>query len=314
MASRLYLCIIAIALALASLISLALRFGAGLSWPAAAAAGVAGVLLGHALVLAAEFILVRKINNTRPVPSRYPIVGRPNLLLAWLVEVPSAWIVFLWAIPFLGHRPLPTGTDNTRTPIVLVHGFTCNRAVWRPMAHWLANKGYPIAAPNLEPLHGSIDLYSRQIHECITELTTRTGASTVTLIGHSMGGVAIRAYLREYGDGAVSQVITVGSPHQGTALARALNSTLAKQLRLDSPWLRSLGASENDARGRLFSLIVGTEDNIVTPASIQTLPACRVVFFAGLGHLDLIRQRIVWETIDELLEQGESTTVSDVSA
>lgn len=305
MARRFYLTVIAIALALSGLVAITLMAVTSISAPAATAIGLASVLGAHALALGIEFVVIRRLNNACPLPENAPVSGRPGLFLAWLVEVPSAWHTFLWLIPFFGHRSLPSGSDPNRIPVVLVHGFTCNRAVWWPMARWLADLGYPIAAPNLEPLHGDIDNFAEQVHTTVTALQARTGASQVVLLGHSMGGIAIRSYIRRYGTSAIRHAITIGSPHHGTVLAQLVKSRLASQLRLQSPWLRDLAASESDATGQLFSLIVGTDDNIVTPAAIQILPGSRVTYFAGMGHVDLLRRIVIWETVLDILEQHD---------
>ncbi|MGB7303827.1 MAG: alpha/beta fold hydrolase [Burkholderiaceae bacterium] len=302
MAARLYRMILLAALLAAGLLATGFHLLGAVSGPAAVILGLVTVFGGHALVLGVEFALVSRLNAARPVLAAYPVLGTAlPLLVTWLVEVPSAWRTFFFAIPFFGHRPLASGRDFSKTPVVLLHGYTCNRAVWRPFASWLAGQGYAITAPNLEPLTESIDLLTGQIDAAVNDLKNQTGASQVALIGHSMGGVAIRAYLRDYGSASISRVITVGSPHQGTWLARIAFTPLARELNLNSEWLRKLAATESDQTGQLFSTIVSTDDNIIAPASIQTLPGSKVVFFRGLGHVDLIYRLSVWVAIRSAL-------------
>ncbi|HEY5580979.1 MAG TPA: hypothetical protein VIK56_07435 [Rhodoferax sp.] len=47
--------------------------------------------------------------------------------------------------------------------------------------------------------------------ELSAELCRQTGAAKVALIGHSMSGVVIRAWMRAYGSARVARVITQGA-------------------------------------------------------------------------------------------------------
>ena len=92
--------------------------------------------------------------------------------------------------------------------VLLIHGFFCNRQLWRPLARWLTARGHPLGALDLEPVLGSIDDYVPAIERAVTELLARTGAPAVALVGHSMGGLAARAYLRRHGSARISALVT----------------------------------------------------------------------------------------------------------
>jgi triacylglycerol esterase/lipase EstA (alpha/beta hydrolase family) len=120
-----------------------------------------------------------------------------------------------------------------------------------------------------------------------------------------MGGLAARAYLRRYGDGAISQVITLGTPHRGTVHAKYGMGHCAKQMRPDSEWLRELAASEPAALRRRFTVVMSWHDNIVAPHAIQVLDDARVVGFSGIGHVTLAYDRRVQDlVIDTLAGDG----------
>jgi len=55
----------------------------------------------------------------------------------------------------------------------------------------------------------------------IGNLQRATGADKVTLLAHSMGGLASRSYLEIFDPGGndVDRLITIGTPHNGTPLA-----------------------------------------------------------------------------------------------
>ncbi len=302
MAARFYrTALLLIALA-ATAVTAALVGFLGLGWPLALGAALALALGIHAGILGIEFILAAILNHRHPLPEGYPVSGRGNGLLAWLVEVPSAWRTFGLAIPWQSGRALASGQDPDKVPLLFVHGFTCNQAIWHPMARHFASRGHVIGGVNLEPLKVSIDEYSSLIDTAVRELIARSGTSQVALVGHSMGGIAIRAYCRDFGYDAVRQVITLGSPHFGTWITRLTRATNAQQLALYSDWLASLSQSEDDKAGSLYSTITSLHDNIIFPAAIQPLPASRAAFLRGIGHVDMLYRQSVWQCIADEIE------------
>lgn len=65
----------------------------------------------------------------------------------------------------------------------------------------------------------SFDLQGRQVADAVARLREWTGAPKVVVVGHSMGGLAARAYVQSsLYRGDVAAVVTVATPHGGTAL------------------------------------------------------------------------------------------------
>ena len=55
------------------------------------------------------------------------------------------------------------------------------------------------------------------LKDTIDEILSRTGAEKVDIIAHSMGGLVAKQYVAQYGEGAVDQIIFLGTPHYGAA-------------------------------------------------------------------------------------------------
>ena len=106
-------------------------------------------------------------------------------------------------------------------PLLLVHGYGCNRGYWWWLKPRLEARGRSVATLSLEPIHGDIDAYAEQIARRVAWLRERSGAQRVTLVGHSMGGLACLAYLRRYGEDSVAKLITLGTQHCDTHGVRA---------------------------------------------------------------------------------------------
>ncbi len=246
-----------------------------------------GVLASHGLWLLLTFSLMRWRNREDPAPP----ASRAQWWSAWWAEVRVAPRVFGWRQPFASNAEpdfLPPEAKGRRG-VLLVHGFVCNRGLWTPwMARWRV-EGVPFVAVNLEPVFGSIDDYPPIIEAAMRRLEAATGQKPL-LVGHSMGGLAIRAWLAAHGaDNRVQGVVTLGSPHQGTWLATLSNFALnGFQMRPGGDWLQRLAAAEPASRRELFLCVYSHCDNIVFPASNALLPGARHQHVAGSAHVDLI--------------------------
>jgi pimeloyl-ACP methyl ester carboxylesterase len=213
-------------------------------------------------------------------------------LQALLGEFFTILVYFLWRQPSAMHPPvyLPAPAApaaSTQLPIVLVHGFLCNYRIWHAVIPILQKNGHGVMPVNLEPVFSSIDAYASIIEHAVQKALHQSGQQKVILIGHSMGGVAIRAWMRQHGTDRVAGVITLGSPHQGTVVSRKAISPNARQMGWRSPWLRTLAAQEDASIRALFRIAVTAQDSIVFPQKLQSLPGVEAQVFSGMGHLQL---------------------------
>ena len=282
-----------VALLLASSVGGALLL-AGLGHPIWGGAIAALILLGYALFLALEFVLLYLMQE----PTTATRAGAGDLLRAWWGEVVTAPRVFLWRQPFLSNvEPDHVPSGVARRGVVLVHGFVCNRGLWNPWMSVLRARDVPFIAVNLEPLFGSIDDYAQIIEAAVAKLESSTGVPPV-LVGHSMGGLAIRAWMQRFGsDARVHRVITIGSPHQGTWLARFGRTTNGLQMRQRGSWLTRLAADEPLARAARFTCLYGHCDNIVFPALTGTLPGALNIHIARTAHVQMAFHPAVFDEV-----------------
>jgi pimeloyl-ACP methyl ester carboxylesterase len=266
--------------------------------PARAGVGAAVILFGYALTLAVEFMLLARINKRDATP---PATLR-QLLSAWLGEVVAAPRVFCWRQPFRSQRwpdHLPASAAGRRG-VVLVHGFVCNRGLWNPWMQRLHARGVPFVAVNLEPVFGSIDDYAAIIDQAVQQVQAATGLPPV-LVGHSMGGLAVRRWWSlAANDHRVSHVITIGTPHHGTWLARWAFSHNGRQMQLASGWLQQLQGAHTATRAARFTCFFGHCDNIVFPASHATLAGADNRHLPGVAHVHMADRP---EPFEELLRR-----------
>jgi len=263
--------------------------------PGWAFAGALLILLGYALFLGAEFVLLAAVHGEDPAPR----ATAAELLRAWWGEATTAPRVFCWRQPFHEHaEPDNLGAGlRGRRGVVLVHGFVCNRALWNPWMHDLRRLGVPFVALSLEPVFGSIDAYPPTIDEAVRRIEAATGLPPV-VVGHSMGGLALRAWLDAQGaDARFHHAITIGTPHHGTWLARWALTPNGMQMRRRSDWLAALAAREPASRGSRFTCFYGHCDNIVFPPTTATLAGARNVHLAGTAHVHMAFHPAVFSAV-----------------
>ncbi|RFP15134.1 alpha/beta fold hydrolase [Duganella sp. BJB488] len=187
-------------------------------------------------------------------------------------------------------------------PVLLIHGYACNSGYWRPLSARLARASISHYGIDLEPPGASIDAYVPQVQAAIERLCAETGSKQVIIVGHSMGGLVARAWLRRHGADAVARVITLGTPHHGTALAHLGPGGNAVQMRYRSEWLAALAASEANPQRGLISSIYSVHDNIVAPQDSGALPGARNLEFGAIGHVALGRHPAILRcTMEEIV-------------
>lgn len=259
-------------------------------WQLLAAAALAPVILVAAL-LAVEFIVAATLDP------RSPRASVPSVLRMWLHETWVSLRIFLWRQPWRAGFADPSPVrDPHRAAVLLIPGFMCNRAAWKPLLDSGLLADCNVAAVNLEPIFGDIDLYAEVLHRAVDRLRTVSGAARVVLVGHSMGGLAARVYLRKHGDAHVARVVTLASPHHGTILGRLGHSRNARQMAHGSRFVKGL---REDDRGRWsrFTTVATRDDNLVIPRSSPLLPGAKQIELDGVGHLALIEDRRAWQII-----------------
>ena len=263
-------------------IAWALRSGADWSWSTSLIVGLVAPVAVHAGILFTGFLGALGPNRGG--------LGLPAFLRLVAGEFVASFRAFQWAMPWTPRRRLPGENlrATTPVPVLLVHGYLCNRQVWRPMARVLAAQGHAVDAVDLEPVFGSIDAYPSQIAAGIARLRAQTGAARVALVCHSMGGLAARVYLRAHGSAEVAHVVTLGSPHRGTRNARRGHGRNATEMQPDSAWLRALSEDERDVARCPFTVVLSTHDNVIVPQQPQSLPDAETIVLEKVGHVALL--------------------------
>lgn len=237
--------------------------------------------------LAILFIVIHHLNR-RDLQSR---ATRWQLLQAFLREASTVPRVFLWRQPFRTQAISDSLPASNKTGVVFIHGFFCNRAIWAPWMVQLQAQDRAFIALTLEPAFGSIDDYAALVDAAVAKVTQATGLPP-TLVCHSMGGLAARAWLRAntHNDERINRVITIGTPHFGTALSTEktlLPFINTQQMQRLGTWTQQLAKEEPASRYAKFTCWYSNCDNIVVPTSTAMLPGADNRLVTAQGHVSM---------------------------
>lgn len=270
----------------------------------AVAMGLALPVAMHALPLGIEFV-VGAVVDRRPTAR----LGLADGIRLWLTESWRSFEVFNidqpWRATFAERTIV---ADPARHAVLMIHGYMCNRATWRSWVREGLPQTWNVATVNLEPAIAPIEDYAASIDEAIVALRAASGARQVTLICHSMGGLAARGYLRAYGIESVNKVITIDTPHQGTLFARFARGANTRQMRRDCDYVQQLARHTAPVDIICFA---SQHDNLIVPRDSQLLECAEVVWFEKIGHLAMTANA---EVLARLIHSVEEPSASAAQA
>jgi triacylglycerol esterase/lipase EstA (alpha/beta hydrolase family) len=113
-----------------------------------------------------------------------------------------------------------------------------------------------------------------------------------------MGGLGCRAYLTRHGGGRVARLVTLCSPHHGTALAPLGSGENARQMRIGSAFLMDLERRENGAAAVPTLCVYSCHDNLVAPYDSASLEWARNVAIAGRGHFEILGDEALFAAVE----------------
>ena len=284
------------------------------AWPIGAAIALAvGIYIWVRMLLVGfEFILARRTGDSIPTALRVPAV---RLVAMYLRELGGWLLMFSLILPFVTSRrsvmDRPAAGTPSVIPVILVHGLACNRGYWFWFRRQLELRGYRAFAVDCTPWYARIDSLVPLLSHAIDEVLAATSSQQVVVIGHSMGGLVTRAYLARIGCEKIAHVITLGTPHQGTWMARFGYAPSIHDMATASAWLASLRARElqrDPTPYAKFTCLFSYHDNLVTPQRNATLPGATEIALSGIGHVSLALSPAVLDAVSQALAQVNRTT------
>lgn len=219
-------------------------------------------------------------------------------------------------------------TDFTRCPrpVLMLYGHMATRRVFEVLEARLRRDGFCVFSVNLGGLFDAfntfgIDHLAEKVRDKVERLYGRYDLGPLSIIGHSKGGLIARYYVKRLGgDARVRNLITLGSPHNGTPtaylglLTMGLVAKDVWQMTPMSPFIRRLkmGAFPRHVR---FTSVYSKQDHV------SPFPACILettgqdnlvnVEVHGVTHREYLWKRQVYDVVrrELLTGYGESPRV-----
>ncbi len=110
-------------------------------------------------------------------------------------------------------------------PVLLIHGYLSDAAVWNKWQDLLKKDGiptFPITFQQSDDKCGSAPAHAKELSKKIGDIKSQTGQNQVNIVGHSKGGLDARVYLAN-GTHDVANLIMIGTPNAGSPLAQLNN-------------------------------------------------------------------------------------------
>ena len=184
---------------------------------------------------------------------------------------------------FLGNKREAHEPKGGRV-VAFVHGWGAAGAVFEPLRRHVE---HALGVTTIDFTYRSTWSFP-EVTERLASVLDRLGddGAELDLIGHSLGGLVMRWYVQEMqGAANVRRIVTLATPHAGTASARIAPGPLRSVLLPGSAVVHRLAAGRDRAAGIDHTALVAGADLMVTPpASAAALRDAQVIWFDDLGH------------------------------
>jgi triacylglycerol lipase len=187
--------------------------------------------------------------------------------------------------------------------VVLVHGLMATAAAFSPLVRFLHDEFAIDVRTFSFPPGSTLEGIAARIDAAVA---THRRADRIHLIGHSLGGLAVRRYVQsERRDPRVVQTVSIASPFAPIALATAVPDPLR---RLAFPLQHEIDRLVSGARETLAEVphlsIVAERDQLVSPASAAILPGAPHFVLHDTGHNGALFHPKLFDAIAHAIEEG----------
>lgn len=208
-----------------------------------------------------------------------------------------------------GVRPAPRGPARARLaatrPVLLVPGWSDGaRALRAARSHLLASgwRDEQVGCVDFQDRFGSNLEHARELAAAVRALLTRTGATELDVVCHSMGGLALRRLLMEEFV-PLRTAVFAGTPHRGTWSALLAWGAGAPEMRPGSVFLRELSQCPLPSPVRAWCLRTPLDTHVI-PGGSAWLPGAYCITVSAPLHQLMLRHEPTLRTISRILRAG----------
>lgn len=140
------------------------------------------------------------------------------------------FVVFVFLSACIGTNSItPASPANEKEVVYLLHGFGRSKFAMWVLASRLEDAGFLVHNIGYSSINDSPEEILRDVSEQINDSLPENN-QTVHFVGHSLGGLIIRAYLEDTKVRNLGRVVLIGTPNKGTTLVDYYRDTWWMQM------------------------------------------------------------------------------------
>lgn len=227
----------------------------------------------------------------------------PRRLLGALAAVTVAFTLFSSASAAgAAETPAPAGAAavqplSTSTPVVFVHGYTGSASNWVTAMSVFRLNGW--SSSNLFAYE--YDSYGNNITNAqglaafVENVKSRTGASKVAIVNHSMGGLVSQYYLKVLGGNtSVSHLASIAGANHGTTAAGAcLIYTTCQQMYPGSSFISQISSGDETPGDTKYATWYSACDGVILPYTSTRLSGATNNNVLCQNHIGFLADTVV---------------------
>lgn len=202
---------------------------------------------------------------------------------------------------------LKPNPEASGPPVLCIHGYTMNGSNFFGIRAELERRGRPSRAIWLGLPGKRVQAYAPGVAHALREMIHEHG--TIDVVAHSMGGIVLRVALHDNPELAphIRRVVTLGTPHHGTAGARGPLGWLPEpaDLHRRSPLLAKLPDFRTLAPAAEVFTVGSPFDLVVYPPESTRLEGARH-FEVPYSHIGLVVHPSMATFVADLLGNGSA--------
>jgi triacylglycerol lipase len=189
-------------------------------------------------------------------------------------------------------------------PILFVHGWNSSASTWDTMIGRFQADGWTPAELRAFSYDTSqsnattADVVAAQA----ADLRADTGAATVDIVTHSMGGLSSRYYLKNLGGTSfVDEWVSLGGPNHGTNTAFFCGQTSCVEMRPSSSFLNALNSGDETPGAVNYGTWWSPCDEVINPDESTILSGATNTQTACIGHSALRTDATVYGQVRDFV-------------
>ena len=156
--------------------------------------------------------------------------------------------------------------------VVLVHGIWMTGLDMSLMRHRLKHCGFKPVQFSYPTIRCSLKDNATKLQRFVRQLEESSGPTSIHFVAHSLGGMLLRQFFNDYPDQRTGRVVTLGTPHQGSQVARRMGCNPFGSMLLGKSYLNGLQGDVPPWQTKREIAVFAGQVSVGVGRLIQSLP------------------------------------------